>query len=160
MRWHGFAPAILMIVLTGAATGCDDDDIGGCEIETIGIGVGQQRVAEPSDAVPIHIFSIDHVGVDTYRQATFDLIAVIDSLGIQLCNCSELTQVSGACWPEFSIRLGLDATTPERAEIRAALLEIPVAGRLPVTEPPRDYGTFWIEAGSLSHTEWVLWYED
>jgi hypothetical protein len=135
--------------------------IGGCELDTIRLGLAMERT-RPEGVLPyrISIRSVRDAGSETYKAAASDLTSLLDSAGVAIYRRSDLVHITkGACWPPYFI--DFEVGFKNRAEAESLFPELaghPIAGLLPSSERPAGYGKFFITASSGSSDLWTAWY--
>lgn len=159
------AAMALLVMLAAACTGGAERgtkrEFGGCAIDTVAIGTAIERGASaPERLARIEILSIDFAGRATYRGTAGELTSLLDTLGFEVFERSELIRVrKGPCWPPYRVIIYFRAAdSASTAPLRSALLARPLAGRSAHAERPEGYGEFFITCGIGDMDWWSLWY--
>jgi hypothetical protein len=155
----------LLLFLPAACTGQTSKNqhriVGGCEADTIRLGIAMERRAVPEGKTArIEILSLEFAGEELYRKASAELTSLLDSLGVTTYSRTDLIHIKkGPCWPRYRIRFRIDTKDDKQIEeICSALLETPLGGHLPSTERPEGYGIFFVTFGRGDKDLWTLWY--
>ncbi len=145
----------------GTTSSKHEKKVGGCEIDTISLGIKMERGEAPSrKAARIEILSLEFIGDKLYKQIAEELTSLLDSLKITIYSRSELLHIKkGPCWPPYRITLRIDATRSKHTEtLCSELLKTPLADCSPSTERAKGYGLFFVTCGRGDKDWWTLWY--
>jgi hypothetical protein len=135
---------------------------GGCSADTLSLDIDVDPSCEDHlSPVRISILSVERASDETYLDASSGLAALLDSMGIDICNVPRLVVISeGPCWPRHRIDFRLERGSEKSfSEIRSELSDGTLAGSSPSEERPEGYGLFFIQAGVGSTDRWTLWYD-
>lgn len=160
-----FMPFVILSLLACACSSGSGEHkklVGGCETDTILLGLAlKSPEGRPARPVRLDILSIENAGKDIYVSAAADLRSVLDSIGIEIAERSELIHIkSGACWPPYRITHIISGPEDEGLEIlREAILEKGVAGMPALEKRPPGYGKIFITCGRGSRDLWTIWFD-
>jgi hypothetical protein len=153
------------MLLLGGCTGdghSQQKQVGGCSADTLSLEIDVHPSCKDGlSPVRISILSVQRATDETYRNAASGLVALLDSMGVGICEVPRLVVISeGPCWPrhriDFRLEKGSEKSFPE---IRSALAGGMLAGSSPSEDRPERYGRFFIQAGVGSTDHWTLWYD-
>lgn len=135
--------------------------IGGCSADTISLDIDVgPSCGDVSSPARLSILSVERANDETYRDAAAGLVALLDEMGIGICNVPRLVVISeGPCWPRHRIDIRLENGSEDSfPAIRSALSAGTLAGSRSSEKRPDDYGLFFVQAGFGSTDRWTLWY--